>query len=131
MKKQELTKRYIQEDKRMRDEWKIAEKARLEEENRQIAQFAAIQQQREDERQEAKKEQEEFRSAVQARVSRDSSFMTLRTCCMHYSCWSVLDSWLRRSQNSADWLRRWRRHVRTCTWRSRRRRRGNGRGSWR
>ena len=66
--KQELTKRYIEEDQRMRDEWKKQEKARLEAENAEIAQFAALQKQRESERQEAKKEQEEFRTAVQSKV---------------------------------------------------------------
>ena len=55
----------------MRDEWKRAEKIRLEEENKKIAEFAALQQQRDGERQAAKKEQEEFRSAVQAEVSDD------------------------------------------------------------
>ena len=52
----------------MRDEWKVQEKARLEAENAEIARFASLQKQREEERQEAKKEQEEFRSAVQSEV---------------------------------------------------------------
>merc|ERR1711976_265669 len=37
--KQDLTKRYIEEDQRMREEWRVQEKARLEAENAKIAQF--------------------------------------------------------------------------------------------
>ena len=53
----------------MRGEWKNAERERLEEENRKIKEFAALQAVREEERQEAKKEQEEFRARVQSEVS--------------------------------------------------------------
>ena len=66
--KKEEEKVYIEEFKKSRDDWKVKEKHRLEEENRKIAQFAHLQEQREGARQEAKKEQEETRAHVQKEV---------------------------------------------------------------
>ena len=52
-----------------REEWKVRERERLEEENRNIAKFAALQAEREEARQAAKREQEESRAHVQHGVS--------------------------------------------------------------
>ena len=68
-KKREMAKKYIEEDQKMREQWKELERQRLEEENREIQRFAELQKQREAERKEVKKEQEAFKSKVQEEVS--------------------------------------------------------------
>ena len=67
--KQHATKRYIDEFKLAREDWKKKEKDRLEEENMQILKFASMQQVREEERMENKRAQEEAMAAVQKNVS--------------------------------------------------------------
>ena len=74
-----MAKKYIQEDQKMRDQWKEIEKQRLEEENREIQRFADLQKQREAERKEVKKEQEAFKSKVQEEVS--SKFICILCIC--------------------------------------------------
>lgn len=67
--KQAATKRFIDESSIAREEWKLREKARLEEENHQILKFAQMQQAREEDRMENQKLKEELKTKVQQNVS--------------------------------------------------------------
>ena len=68
--KKQATRRYIDEFKAKRDEWKHLEEARLREENEKIKHYAAMQGQRERERQVAKQAADETRARVQDELSR-------------------------------------------------------------
>ncbi len=68
LEKQQATKRYIDEFKTAREDWKRAEKAKLEEENRRIKEFADQQRLREQAQQAAKLEMEEAKDRVRAKV---------------------------------------------------------------
>jgi hypothetical protein len=59
MAKQKATQAYIAEFKNAREEWKVRERQRMEEENIKIRDFARIQQLRESERMQNKKAKEE------------------------------------------------------------------------
>ena len=69
MAKQKATQAYISEFKKAREEWKIRERQRMEEENMKIREFARLQQQREQERMESKKAKEASMARVQQAVS--------------------------------------------------------------
>ena len=69
MEKKQATRRYVDEFKKKRQEWKDQEKQRLEEENVRILEFARMQQAREEDRMESKRQEEEAKALVQAKVS--------------------------------------------------------------
>jgi hypothetical protein len=69
MAKQKATQAYIAEFKNAREEWKVRERQRMEEENIKIRDFARIQQLRESERMQNKKAKEESMARVQQAVS--------------------------------------------------------------
>ena len=69
MEKKHATRRYVDEFKKKRQEWKDQEKQRLEEENLRILDFARMQQAREEDRMESKRQEEEAKAVVQAKVS--------------------------------------------------------------
>lgn len=69
MAKQKATQAYIAEFKNAREEWKVRERQRMEEENIKIRDFARLQQLRESERMENKKAKEESMARVQQAVS--------------------------------------------------------------
>ena len=69
MEKKHATRRYVDEFKKKRQEWKDQEKQRLEEENVRILEFARMQQAREEDRMESKRQEEEAKALVQAKVS--------------------------------------------------------------
>ncbi|PIK60233.1 putative meiosis-specific nuclear structural protein 1 [Apostichopus japonicus] len=69
--KQAATKRFIDESSIAREEWKLREKARLEEENHQILKFAQMQQAREEDRMENQKLKEELKTKVQQNLTED------------------------------------------------------------
>ena len=68
LEKQNATRRYMDEFKSKRQEWKHMEKDRLEEENHRILEFATLQQAREEDRMESKRQAEEAKSLVQDKV---------------------------------------------------------------
>lgn len=70
MAKKKATQKYISEFKEAREEWKVLERERMEEENRKILQFSRLQEQRENARMESKKQKEEAMARVQNAVSR-------------------------------------------------------------
>lgn len=65
LEKQRATQRYIEEFKEARDEWKIRERQRMEDENKNIMAFAKLQAQREGQRMESKKQKEDAMARVQ------------------------------------------------------------------
>ena len=69
MAKQKATQAYISEFKKAREEWKVRERQRMEEENIKIRDFARLQQLRESERMQSKKAKEESMARVQQAVS--------------------------------------------------------------
>ena len=69
MAKQKATQAYIAEFKNAREEWKVRERQRMEEEKIKIRDFARIQQLRESERMQNKKAKEESMARVQQAVS--------------------------------------------------------------
>ena len=69
MAKKKATQKYISEFKSAREEWKVLERERMEEENRRILQFSKLQEQRENARMESKKQKEEAMARVQHAVS--------------------------------------------------------------
>lgn len=69
MAKQKATQAYIEDFKNAREEWKIRERQRMEEENIKIREFARLQQLRENERMESKKAKEASMARVQEAVS--------------------------------------------------------------
>lgn len=71
MSKRKATQKYIQEFKAAREEWKQLERARMEEENRQILAFAKLQERREGERMESKKAKEDAMARVQNALAED------------------------------------------------------------
>ena len=68
--KQETTKKYIEEFAKHREEWKLREECLMQEENERIKQYQAIQQMREEQRQESKKAMDESRDIAQTAVSK-------------------------------------------------------------
>ena len=80
--KRDLEKAYVAEFQQQREIWKQKEKERLEEENATIARFASLQKDRENARQAAKKEQEQFRAGVQKDVSH--SLFYSKQACAHF-----------------------------------------------
>ena len=89
--KKELEKKYVEEFKLAREEWKKVEKQRLEEENRRIAEFAKLQEQREGERQASKKEQEAYREQLLKDVSR-KCHCHMMIAFIHIIKWNFLNS---------------------------------------
>ena len=69
MEKRNTTRRFIEEFKTQREQWKDRELAKMEEENEKIREYVKMQQMRENERQEAKKALDEHRAGVQNAVS--------------------------------------------------------------
>ena len=66
--KKQATRRYVDEFKKKREEWKQQERQRLEQENERIKEYASMQQAREEERMESKRQEEEAKAVVQDRV---------------------------------------------------------------
>lgn len=71
MAKKKATQKYIAEFKEAREEWKVLERERMEEENRKILQFSRLQEQRENARMESKKQKEEAMARVQNALAED------------------------------------------------------------
>ena len=67
--KQQATVAYIDEFKKHREEWKIREEKLMQQENERIKQYQAVQQVREEQRQESKKAMDESREKAQNAVS--------------------------------------------------------------
>uniref|UniRef100_A0A8W8NY34 Meiosis-specific nuclear structural protein 1 n=1 Tax=Magallana gigas TaxID=29159 RepID=A0A8W8NY34_MAGGI len=71
MAKKKATQKYISEFKEAREEWKVLEHERMEEENRKILQFSRLQEQRENTHMESKKQKEEAMARVQNALAED------------------------------------------------------------
>lgn len=71
MQKKHVTQQYITEFKHAREAWKQKEKAKMEEENRKIAAFAAVQHERENARMAEKQEKEQAMGRVQQALSEE------------------------------------------------------------
>ena len=63
------TKQFIEKFIKEREEWKVQEKARIEEENRKIAEYGRQQSQREESRKEAKRQADAARNAIYDKLS--------------------------------------------------------------
>ncbi|WAR11219.1 MNS1-like protein [Mya arenaria] len=73
LRKQKATQEFIQDFKAAREQWKILEKQRMEEENRKIMEFARVQKAREGERMAQKKAKEDSMAKVQQALAHQIS----------------------------------------------------------
>lgn len=73
MRKQQMTQQYINEFKKSREEWKLRERERMEEENRKIMEYASLQRERDEAHHLAMKEREEAMGEVQKALAEEIS----------------------------------------------------------
>merc|ERR1712240_190681 len=71
MKKRQMTQHYIHEFKAWREEWKAAEKRKMEEENRAIKALASLQKERESQQDAKKAEREQAMGRVQKQLAEE------------------------------------------------------------